>query len=189
MSFAVPGAPVARPSIGDASGPVRRILVALFALAMAVSLVAITAPAPVRAEEAPPAPSPAEQIVAFAKEKLGSRFRMGATGPTEYDCSGLVYRTYVEAGLVDKIGGTRKRAVGYYRWFKERGLISRENPEVGDLIWWTNHGKIVHTGLWIGGDQALSALINPYGVRVHKLTGVGAQFLAFGHVGLEGEPV
>jgi cell wall-associated NlpC family hydrolase len=189
MTNAVQGAAVARPSIGVASGPVRRILVALFALAIVVSLVAITAPAPVRAEETLPQPSPAEQIVAFAKEKLGSRFRMGATGPTEYDCSGLVYRTYEEAGLLDKIGGARKRAAGYYRWFKERGLTSRENPEVGDLVWWTHKGKIVHTGLWIGDDQALSALINPYGVRVHKLTGVGAQFLAFGHVKLESNPV
>ena len=184
MSYAVPGAAVVRPQSGSTSGSVRRLLIALSALALAVSLVAITAPAPTRAAEL----SPAEQIVALAKEKLGSRFRMGATGPSEFDCSGLVYRTYEEAGLLDRIGGTRRKANGYFKWFKERGLTSRENPQVGDLIWWTQDGTIVHTGLWIGGDQALSALINPYGVRTHKLTGIGAKFLALGHVGLESQP-
>jgi cell wall-associated NlpC family hydrolase len=158
----------------------RRLVIALIAVAVAISLMAITAPPPAQAAGG----SQSARIVHLAKQKLGSRFRMGATGPRVFDCSGLVFRVYQQAGLVGKIGGSRKTAAGYYRWFKARGLVSRGNPQPGDVIWWTRHGRIVHTGLWVGGGRALSALINPYGVRMHGLTGVGARFLAFGHVRL-----
>jgi peptidoglycan endopeptidase LytE len=159
----------------------RRLMIAFIAVALALMLVAATAPAPVQAAGG----SQAARIVHLAKQKLGHRFRMGATGPRFYDCSGLVYRTYQQAGLVGKIGGSRKTAAGYYRWFKARGLASRGNPQPGDLIWWrTRNGRIGHMGLWVGNGRALSALINPYGVRMHGLTGVGARFIAFGHVRL-----
>lgn len=55
---------------------------------------------------------------------------------------------------------------------------------MGDLVWWTKHGRITHMGMYIGGGRALSALINPYGVRIHGLRSIRVKFLAFGHVRL-----
>ena len=185
MSFAVPGAAIAPLTTGFSSaGHLRRLAIALIAVSLALALVAATAPAPAQAAEG--SSSQAQKIVQLAKAKVGSRFRMGATGPNVFDCSGLVFRVYQQAGLLGKIGSSRKRAVAYFRWFKERGLTSRSNPQPGDLVWWrTRDGRIGHMGLWIGDGRALSALINPYGVRTHGLTGVGARFIAFGHVRLD----
>jgi cell wall-associated NlpC family hydrolase len=182
LSYAVPGALAPSTTGFSSTGHLRRVLIALIAVAVATSVVAITAPPPAQAAGG----SQADKIVRLAKDKLGSRFRMGATGPRVFDCSGLVFRVYQQAGLLGKIGGGRKRAVTYYHWFKARGLTSRGNPQPGDLVWWrTRDGRIGHMGLWIGDGRALSALINPYGVRVHGLTGVGARFIAFGHVRLD----
>ena len=182
MSYAVPGALAPLTTGSSLTGQLRRVVIALIAVAIAISLMAITTPPAAQAAEG----SQADKIVRLAKDKLGSRFRMGATGPRVFDCSGLVFRTYQQAGLLSKIGGGRKRAVTYYHWFRARGLTSRGNPQPGDLVWWrTRDGRIGHMGLWIGDGKALSALINPYGVRIHGLTGVGARFIAFGHVRLE----
>lgn len=109
---------------------------------------------------------------------------MGAEGMRYFDCSGLVYRVYQQAGLLGKIGSGRKVAAGYYRWFQQRGLTSTQNPQVGDLVWWTTRGRISHMGLYVGDGQAVSALVNPYGVRIHGLRSISVKFLAFGRVRL-----
>ena len=44
---------------------------------------------------------------------------------------------------------------GYFKWFKERGLVSKTNPRVGDLVVWGNNQ---HVGLYIGNGQAISTL-------------------------------
>lgn len=158
------------------SAHLRRLLVVLVAIALAITVIAIEAPIAAQGRS-----SNADRIVRYARSHLGARFRIGTTGMRYFDCSGLVYRVYQQAGLVKKIGGTRKRAATYYSWFRQRGLVSRGNPQVGDLIWYTKRGRIVHMGLYVGGNQVISALINPYGVRKHSVGGIHVKFLAFGH--------
>jgi len=162
------------------SGQFRRLLIILTAIALAFTLIAIETPAASQAATL----SDADRVVAFARSHLGSRFRLGTEGPRYFDCSGLVYRVYQRAGVLNKIGGSRKRAAGYYSWFRSRGLASRGNPKVGDLIWYTKGGRIVHMGLYIGGNQVISALVNPYGVKRHSVGGISVRFLAYGHVRL-----
>jgi cell wall-associated NlpC family hydrolase len=164
------------------TGHFRRLLIALIAIALAVTLIAIQSP-PATQAKAPDA-GQAQRIVRIAKSHLGARFQMGAEGMRRFDCSGLVYRVYQQAGLVGKIGGKRMLAAQYYHWFKSRGLANKSNPKPGDLVWWTKHGKITHMGLYIGGGRALSALINPWGVKTHGLRTIRVKFLAFGHVRL-----
>ncbi|HUQ99742.1 MAG TPA: NlpC/P60 family protein [Gemmatimonadaceae bacterium] len=154
------------------------------AVALAIAIIAVSTPSPTFGADANSRSSQAARIVHFAKTHLGARFRIGSEGPRVFDCSGLVYRVYQQAGLVGKIGGKRMLAASYYRWFKQRGLVSRSNPQVGDVIWWTHKGRISHTGLYIGGGKAISALINPWGVKVHHLGTIHAKFLGFGHVRL-----
>ena len=53
----------------------------------------------------------------------------------------------------------------------------------GDLIVW---GRNKHIGIYLGDGMAISALINPYGVKVHRVTGyIGMRVKAYLHVKLE----
>jgi cell wall-associated NlpC family hydrolase len=126
-----------------------------------------------------------ETVSAIARAQIGDRFLLGADGPNRFDCSGLVYFTYSHAGLLDRIGGQRL-ASGYYRWFHKQGRTSRSNPRPGDLIVWGHHGAVEHVGIYLGSGYAISALVNPWGVKVHPVKGwINMPFIAYLHVGLD----
>jgi cell wall-associated NlpC family hydrolase len=152
----------------------RRVSLALAAFALAGSLVPVSAPAPARA-----ATTQAATVISFASDQLGKPYLLGATGLRKYDCSGLVYRTFYESGLLNKIGGSRLTARGYYLWFKQRGLASRSNPRKGDLIVWGNGS---HIGIYIGNGQAISAVSG--GVKVHGVFALTAPLTAYLHVNI-----
>jgi cell wall-associated NlpC family hydrolase len=128
--------------------------------------------------------SEAHRIVAIARRYLGAKFLMGATGPRYFDCSGLIYRVYERAGLLGRIGGNHT-AAGYYYWFKQRGQASRSRPKVGDLVIWTHHGRIAHSGIYVGNGHVISALVNPWGVKKTHIHTIHARFFAYLHVRLD----
>ena len=137
------------------------------ALALAVVLVGHgMAPAPASA-----APDPAEAVIASARDYVGRGYQLGAEGPKQFDCSGLIYRAFLDAGELPRIGGMRLRAVGYLRWFVARGLFTRDvdKADRGDLVVW-DRGE--HIGIYLGDGKAISALVDPYGVTVHSLRGI-----------------
>jgi cell wall-associated NlpC family hydrolase len=186
LSYFVQGAVLApTTTVADSAGHMRRVLVLFAAIALAITLIATMVPQATDART--PAPrhpggNQGARIVAIARSHLGARFRIGTTGMRYFDCSGLVYRVYAQAHLVNKIGGTRMRAASYYSWFRRHHAVSRSNPKPGDVIWWTKHGRIAHMGLYIGNGRALSALTT--GVKKHSLRGISVRFLAYGHVNL-----
>ena len=121
-----------------------------------------------------------QKVVHIAESHLGAHYRFGAEGMKAFDCSGLVFRVYEEAGLVNKISGARRGARAYYHWFKGQGLASRTDPKPGDLVIW-HKGK--HIGIYIGNGEIVSALNKKYGVRKHGLNFVSG-FTAYLHVQL-----
>ena len=127
------------------------------------------------------APTEADAVVKWGKNQLGKPFRLGADGLRRYDCSGLVYRTFREMGLERRIGG-RRTSRGYYKWFRERGMIT-SNPRKGDLVVWANRrGTVKHVGIYLGRDRygrplALSALTS--GVSVHKVHAIDTRLKAY----------
>jgi cell wall-associated NlpC family hydrolase len=125
--------------------------------------------------------SQGRRIARLAASHLGARFQLGANGMRSFDCSGLIYRVYAQAGLLGKIGGNRT-AAGYYYWFKQRGLANRHSPKVGDLVVWTHNGVVSHSGIYVGGGRVISALINPWGVKKTHINTIHARFLAYLHV-------
>jgi cell wall-associated NlpC family hydrolase len=139
---------------------VRIVLYAVFV----VGLVSATA-APVAADTAPL--TQFDQVANVAESKIGDPWVHFAKGPDKFDCVGFVWYAFHEKGLEDLIGGYRG-VKAYYNWFQARGLASRTDPQPGDLIIW---GKFEHIGIYLGGGQAISALINPYGVKIHPVTG------------------
>ena len=184
MSYAVPGAAVALNTTGAfAPGHMRRLIIAFIAVALALTVIAIEAPIAVEAKAKPR--SDADQIVRLVRSHLGKRFRMGSEGMRYFDCSGLVYRVYKQAGLVKKVGGSRMLAAQYFRWFRARGLVSKGNGKPGDLVFWRKKGHIEHIGIYVGHGVAVSALINPWGVRKHRLFSIGQKFAGFGHVKID----
>lgn len=136
------------------------------------------------AAAADPTSTEAAQIIRIARLQLGDPWRYGATGPTAFDCSGLVRYAYRKAGDASVIkAGTLASARSIYRYFKARGKASRTNPRIGDLVVW---GGGTHIGIYIGNGKAISTLTN--GVRIHGVFAVRASFTAYLHTGMSGRP-
>lgn len=129
-----------------------------------------------------------DAVFSFASAQLSKPFEMGATGMRRFDCSGLVYRTYFETGLLKKISGQHRRARGYYRWFAEHDLLTA-NPRPGDLVVWAYKGRpVTHMGIFIGYNakgqpMAISALTT--GVAKHRVHGVSIPLKAYLKVNLD----
>jgi hypothetical protein len=122
----------------------------------------------------------AQQIIQIAKAQTGDPWRFGATGPSAFDCSGLVIYAFKAAGDGAAIGnGNYRSARAMYDWFRSRGLADRSNPKPGDLVVW---GSGSHIGIYIGSGMAISTLTS--GVRVHGVTAVTASFTAYLHTGM-----
>jgi NlpC/P60 family len=154
--------------------------------AMALLILALAAPQFTAAKPA----DAATLVVSIAESQIGKDFRMGTEGPDRFDCSGLVYYAFTEAGLYEGMFGTRRMlARNYLQWGMDHDALTT-NPSVGDLILWTGRGtdKVVHIGIFVGRDRdgrplALSALTT-LGVRIHHLHNVGVDFLTYVDTGL-----
>jgi cell wall-associated NlpC family hydrolase len=150
---------------------------------VAAALLAVCAVATSQGQEAAAASTESGAVNSFARSQISKPYQLGANGMKRFDCSGLVFRTFREAGLARKIGGDR-RARGYYWWFKNRGLITSK-PRPGDLVVWAHKGKPVsHIGIFTGYNRrgqpmTISALVNPYGVTEHRVHSINIPFKAY----------
>ena len=157
------------PSLGA-----RAFIPALLAGAVLIGL------APVTPAAAATPTTEAQQIIQIAKAQVGDPWRYGATGPSAFDCSGLIIYAFKAAGDGAAIGnGNYRSARSLYDWFRSRGLASRTNPKPGDIVIW---GSGSHAGIYIGSGMAVSTLTS--GVRVHAVTAVTASFTAYLHTGM-----
>lgn len=89
-------------------------------------------------------------IANAALSKQGSRYYWGATGPTYFDCSGLVYWAHNQAGI--KIG--RTTAAGYANSGK---AVAYSQLQVGDVITFDYGRGVAHIGIYIGNGQMVHA--------------------------------
>lgn len=85
-------------------------------------------------------------VVSYAKKQLGKPYKLGATGPSQFDCSGLTQSAYKQVGITLK-----RKSTEQHKGFKE---VSAANRKAGDLIWWT--GK-AHVGLYVGNGNIIDA--------------------------------
>lgn len=92
------------------------------------------------------------KIANYALAKQGSRYYWGASGPTYFDCSGLVYWAHKQAGV--RIG--RTTAAGYAGSGKS---VSYNNLQIGDVITF-NYGRgVAHIGIYIGNGRMVHASV------------------------------
>ncbi len=119
------------------------------------------------------------RVVSVARNQIGDPWVWGKIGPDQFDCVGLVYYSFRQAGLDHRIGGWR--GVKSYRdWFADRGRVSRLYGRRGDLVIW---GDNQHIGIYLGRGRAISALTS--GVKIHDLHGLSIGFSTFLRVRLD----
>lgn len=92
------------------------------------------------------------KIAQYAVSKVGSPYCWGATGPSMFDCSGLVYWAHKQAG----IGGGRGTANSYAY---SGTAISASQLQAGDIIAFKRSGSSTyhHVGIYIGNGIVVHA--------------------------------
>jgi len=119
------------------------------------------------------------RVVSVAKNQIGDPWVWGKVGPDKFDCVGLVYYAFKQAGVSARIGGYRG-VKGYRDWFASRGRLSRTTGRRGDLVIWGNNQ---HLGIYLGRGRAISALTS--GVKIHGLHTLTVGFSTFLRVRLD----
>jgi len=77
-------------------------------------------------------------ITAAIDDRLGSRYRWGATGPSAFDCSGFVWSTFRSAGIDFERGSARTL------WSRFTAPAPEEQYKFGTLVFFSN---LAHVGI------------------------------------------
>lgn len=98
-------------------------------------------------------------VLAFAQSKIGCAYSYGGVGPSAYDCSGLVYAAYKNAGL-----SIARTADAQYRQVAAAGHLVKDVSSLkpGDLVFF--YPGIGHVGVYEGNGSFVHA--STYGVGV-----------------------
>lgn len=92
-----------------------------------------------------------DKAIQVAEKQIGKRYVWGANGPNAFDCSGLIYYCYRQAGIKFNHRPTTHTMVAGRAPFKR---ISRNQLRRGDLVMSHNNG---HVGLYIGNNMMIVA--------------------------------
>ncbi|GAA0537746.1 hydrolase Nlp/P60 [Saccharopolyspora subtropica] len=98
-----------------------------------------------------------------ALSKQGSAYVWGAKGPSTFDCSGLTYWAYKQAGVT--IGGSTKTQVTQGR------AVSASQLKPGDLIFY--YSPVSHVAMYIGNGKAVHAPTTGDVVKVTNYRNIG----------------
>ena len=95
------------------------------------------------------------EMIEVAKSKLGCKYVLGAEGPKQFDCSGLVYYCLKEAGSNRR----RLNAAGYSRVDDWEKITSINSLKKGDLICFYDDGytKVGHIGIVVSSGMMIDA--------------------------------
>ena len=107
----------------------------------------------------------AARAVAFARSQLGKPYIWGASGPSSYDCSGLVMVAYRRAGVwLPRVSRAQWHA---------GARVGLGDLAPGDLVFFAyntgNPGSIHHVGMYIGGGAMIEAPYSGARVRVASI--------------------
>jgi len=84
-----------------------------------------------------------------ASTMVGSPYRYGGKTPAGFDCSGLVYFSYQEAGItVPRTSAAQ---------FKATEQIDLADARPGDLLFFRERRKISHVAIYLGDDRFVHA--------------------------------
>jgi cell wall-associated NlpC family hydrolase len=100
-----------------------------------------------------------EKVIRYAMAQRGDRYRFGASGPTRWDCSGLVMRSFAQSGikLPHQTGSIISRGK----------RVARSQLQRGDIVF-PQRG---HVGIYLGGGKMIHASSGKGKVIVAKVYG------------------
>lgn len=101
----------------------------------------------------------AATAIAFAKSKIGGPYVYGGTGPTGYDCSGLMQAAWAAAGV--SLPRTSQEQ------FSAGTSVSTSDLQPGDLVFYYSGPS--HVGMYIGGGQIVHAANPSSGIKISSL--------------------
>ena len=105
------------------------------------------------------ASSAGAKAVAFAKGEIGTPYRYGATGPSAYDCSGLVMAAFKKAGVDLPRTSAAQSRVGT--------AVSRNELKPGDLVFF--YSPVSHVGIYLGGGKMVHASTSGEPVKISDI--------------------
>ena len=89
------------------------------------------------------------QVAATASQMVGVPYQYGGFTPKGFDCSGLVYYSYREAGLtVPRTSGEQ---------FKAANRVDLEDVRPGDLLFFARRRSVDHVAIYLGDNQFVHA--------------------------------
>ena len=92
-----------------------------------------------------------QKIVKTAKQKLGSPYRYGKSGPNSFDCSGFVYYVFKKIGI-----GIPRTSI---EQSKTEHKLKRNELKVGDIVVFDTYhrGHVNHSGIYLGNGNFIHA--------------------------------
>ncbi|WP_327284824.1 MULTISPECIES: C40 family peptidase [unclassified Streptomyces] len=96
-----------------------------------------------------PATGSAAAIVNFARAQVGKAYVSGGTGPSSFDCSGLVQAAYRQAGISLPRVSQDQSAAG--------SSVSLSSLKPGDILYWGSRGNAYHVAIYVGGGKFVGA--------------------------------
>ena len=101
-------------------------------------------------------------IAEVAMGMVGTRYRYGGTDPIEgFDCSGLVYYAYGQAGY--RVPRTSQEL------FRTARKIAVGDADPGDLMFFQDQTKLSHVGIYLGSGMFVHAPASGANVTVASL--------------------
>jgi peptidoglycan DL-endopeptidase CwlO len=99
----------------------------------------------------PPPTAQSWAVVQFAWARVGMPYCWGGTGPSCFDCSGLVQQAWRAVGV--RVPRTTEDIA------RELPEVSLANVRAGDILWWPGH-----VGIYAGSGWVVDALDHRHGV-------------------------
>ncbi|MFJ9246151.1 C40 family peptidase [Streptomyces sp. NPDC101776] len=91
----------------------------------------------------------AAAIVSFVKAQIGKSYVLGATGPSAYDCSGLVGAAFKQVGIsLPRVSQDQSTA---------GTQVSLSNLQAGDILYWGSAGSAYHVAVYVGDGMFVGA--------------------------------
>ncbi len=101
----------------------------------------------------------AAAIISFVKAQVGKAYVSGATGPSAYDCSGLVQTAFKQVGVsLPRVSQDQSTA---------GTQVSLSNLQPGDILYWGGAGSAYHVAVYVGDGMFVGAQ-NPSSGVVEK---------------------